>query len=126
MEIKKEDVGRRVWDFSRGWGEIKQFCTGDYPISVLLDSGIIISFSVDGRYSKHHSTSLFWDEIKFTEPPRPKRMIKKTIEKWINIYSSNLPTIGAYPCEDQANQFAAKGRIACVKLTGEYEVEIDE
>ena len=50
-----------------------------------------------------------------------KKKVKKTIECWGNIYKDILPFV--YSTENIANNAQLKNRIACVKLTGEYEVE---
>ena len=52
-----------------------------------------------------------------------KRMVKKTVEHWINIYDKFNGCY--YESEDAAKYGQDKKQklIACVKLTGKYEVE---
>lgn len=46
---------------------------------------------------------------------------KKTIERWVNIYKEGVWN-SCYESKKIADSVAAGGRIACVKLTGEYEL----
>lgn len=51
----------------------------------------------------------------------PNKKIKKTIERWANVYEDAFD--GTYLSKNQADACAMSARIACVKLTGEYEME---
>lgn len=73
-------------------------------------------FTLDGRYHVEQDPSL-----KLIE--RPKKKVKKTTEVWVNIYGPGLGTGEFCHSEKQADTQALKDRIACVKLTGEYEVD---
>jgi len=127
MKITKDDIGRRVWCFLYGWGTIEEVNGADmmpYPVEVSFSMGSR-SYDIGGRSFIKSNPTLFWDEIRFKEPPKPKRIIKKTIERWVNIY----------PCQDwieyagneeEANSVAGTNRIACVKLIGEYEIDETE
>jgi len=57
-----------------------------------------------------------------TELPRKKKKVKLT--KWINVYR-NHPSY-AYETRELADTYADCNRIACVEMTGEYEVEVTE
>jgi hypothetical protein len=58
---------------------------------------------------------------------RPKSMIKKTVERWVNVYAGDLIAEVMHTTEEEAiagNFETAKHRyIKSMKLTGEYEVE---
>lgn len=57
---------------------------------------------------------------------RPKKMVKKTMEKWANVYVGGATfTYSTIEHADNAALFRSgvDRRIACVKLVGEYEVE---
>ena len=115
----------RVWDKDyEQWGTVlKVLSMCDYPISVCLDNGIRREYTVGGRYDKtHKSRVLFWDKVpEPVAPPRPKRIVKKKIERWANIY----PNECVYFAKDKycADRKANEDRIACVKVTGEYFIE---
>lgn len=52
---------------------------------------------------------------------RPKKKVKKKLEGWVNIYKDGHCL---YPNKESADRTANKDvRVACVKVTGEYEVE---
>ena len=56
---------------------------------------------------------------------RPKKKVKKTIEVWVNVYEHGIDS-HQYIAEQEADRYAGfEPRIACVKLTGEYEVDSD-
>lgn len=75
-------------------------------------------FTIDGRACDWHKTP------SLVLVSRPKKMVTKTVEKWINIYPNHAG--GFYSDEKNADEYAQQNRIACVKLTGEYEVEVDD
>jgi hypothetical protein len=50
-----------------------------------------------------------------------KQMVTKTVEKWMNIYPTGEGP--AWESKEGADMYAKDNRIACVKLTGSYEVE---
>jgi hypothetical protein len=61
-----------------------------------------------------------------TTKPKQKKMVTKTVEYWMNFYGSGYRLI--YSSKELADRAATPERIACVKLTGTYEVEeeVDE
>jgi hypothetical protein len=75
-------------------------------------------FTSDGRIDVRHTKPL----LNLIE--RPKKKVKKTMEAWANVYPH---CIGAPDFSrefvDSENDNMTNKRIACVKLTGEYEVE---
>jgi hypothetical protein len=88
-------VGDRVWSFIHGWGVIiKVGRSSDFPIyaefSTANDDGYE-SYSYEGRslLSDYHPT-LFWDEINFTIPSKPKA-------KWKLINGVKIPNITITP-----------------------------
>jgi len=54
------------------------------------------------------------------EKPGEKIMAKKTLTRWANVYKRG-PT-ACFTTKENAEE-SSNGRIACVELTGEYEVE---
>ncbi len=71
-------------------------------------------FTLDGKLYDHHNKPL----LVLIE--RPKKKAKKTIEYWVNVYASG--PVGIHKSKETADGCADIDRIACVKLTGEYEV----
>lgn len=126
-------VGDRVYDMRFGWGEVVGYYTQlIYKIEVIFDMGRQVDFTMDGQYMDDNYQTLFWDKPEFIPPPRPKRKVKKTIEQWVNVHHANGKTKFSCACDtkEEADAFEEANirnglnrRIACVKLTGEYEVE---
>ena len=74
-------------------------------------------FTLDGKAETHHK------EPSLILVERPKVKVTKTIEKWLNVYPSQSGGLIYYNSESTANLNASSDRVACVKLTGTYEVE---
>ncbi len=115
----------KVWDRDyRSWGNIKEIYPGDnYPLKVYFDNeDNLRTYLFDGRYRReHNSRSLFWDEIpEPIAPSRPKRIVKKTIERWIKIYPNGFDMV--FKKKEDAITGLTEGEI-CVRLTGEYKIE---
>lgn len=117
-------VGDRVWSVLCGWGVVVDIDTSHYPVDVNFDAGSCDCFTFEGKQEiRDTSPALFWDEIKIVPPPRPKRKVTKTLEGWINLYPGGSTSGNLHPTESVADQKADPGRIACVHVTGTYEVE---
>lgn len=94
-----------------------------FPIRGLLD-GSEHSWTSSGKYDDasrpHHA-----DLIEYLGPTKPKqkRMVTKTVEAYMNVYPNPLNN-KLHASKRLADGHAANhDRIACVKLTGTYEVE---
>jgi len=114
-------VGDRVWSVEYGWGTVESVSKGVYPVVVSFDCGIDVTYTFSGMPRSSGLQTLFWDEVKIEAPPRPKRKSVKTVEVWMNLYPRGKATTHLEQYE--ADRRALSDRIACVKLTGEYEVE---
>ena len=119
-------VGDKVYSMAYGWGVVCHlWARGLYPLEIKFTSGKG-AYTLDGEQYLGELQTLFWDKPEFTPPPRPKRKVKKTIEWWVNVYPGGCLGHGQ-ETKEEADK-AAIGSIygspvACVKLTGEYEVE---
>lgn len=76
-------VGDKVWSYHNGWGVIYSITSPPYPIIVDFSDAKLYSFTLDGVEITGERQTLFWDEVKFEIPTRPKKRVKK--EGWINI-----------------------------------------
>lgn len=119
-------VGDKVWrpvkDNPEGeWGEI----TGIDEMSLYPIRAFGQGFTWDGYF--YHSVqipSIFWGPVQLPQlPTRPKRKVKKTVEGWVNVYPDDDPCFHLTREGADRGQFRTTKRIACVHLTGEYEVE---
>ena len=74
-------VGDRLWYIDREVEVISICHTRDYPILVKnRESTYTASFKHNGSERNGGPQVLFWDKVEITPPPRPKRLVKKTIE----------------------------------------------
>lgn len=77
-------VGDRVWSVVFGWGEVKHidnFCGVTFDSTPTQLFWFCWSGHPDG--DKAMLQTLFWDEVKITPPPKPKRMVKKVAMGWL-------------------------------------------
>ena len=123
--FEKAKVGDVIWSERHGQCKIIKIRDDDlYPIILSPpEGGDGVSCTVCGR-EMHGDVkpSYFWSEPKYEIPPRPKRMVKKQLTGWVNIYPSG-PGSMIYPSREEADMCAGSRRIACAELTGPYEVE---
>ena len=76
--FKRIEIGDRVWDFRYGWGIVKAINTEEYPIVVYFPAiGYHKAYNFEGKTNKYLSQTLFWDEIKFKIPEKPKISLKE-------------------------------------------------
>ncbi len=98
-------VGDKVWSFEHGWGIVKELVYNlPYPIGVLFNNNQYETFTLDGKKEQFCNQTLFWDEIKFEIPTRPKAELKECkylIDLSNCKVSKNMP-IG---CEDKIGLF---------------------
>jgi hypothetical protein len=124
-------VGDKVWDFTYGWGKIYNIdLNSDYPIKVERLNEMDESYTFDGKLGDEEAPTLFWDEIKYEIPTKPKRMVTKTVEVWETVYNLEPNPPGSrcfHESLEHCKRFRSKinDLIAYVKLTGTYEVEED-
>ena len=80
-------LGDTVWDFILGEGTITFIDTSlEYPLHINFKSSSGV-FNLKGRridFNKKKKPTLFWAEIKFEVPKRPKRDLKRPV----NLYPS--------------------------------------
>jgi hypothetical protein len=89
---------------------------------IWLGNGTTCTF--DGREDPNDQCpTVFWDRISFEFPKRPKRMVKKTIEVWRNLYPGNIWGDNLYSSQMEAENHVYVDKAIQVKLTGEYEIE---
>lgn len=127
-------VGDRVWDFGAGWGKIDSMplFPEDY-MRVEFHNAIASryeAYNLNGVNIYDQKQTLFWDEIKFEAPPRPKRMVKKVVEGYVNlqemetgVYSFCLPV---WNDKEEAERKRFKDKIYLGEpffIHHEYEVE---
>lgn len=122
-------VGDRVWSLLHGWGtvtEIKIYLVVEFKTNT---SYVSCWFGFDGvkNGSLYGSQILFWDEISIITPERPKRRVKKLVERWGVMISDTFHC--TFRTEEEAKEHyrtcphVGAMDVYTVKLTGEYEVK---
>jgi NMD protein affecting ribosome stability and mRNA decay len=85
-----------------------------------LKTGKYLGFSGEG-YPEHCLAAIMPD-LKLKLVSRPKKMVKKTIERWVNVYTDG--TVGNdHDIQADAVKYRKDGFLTCVKLEGSYECE---
>jgi len=75
--FKNVKIGDKVWDFIYGYGKVIDIENDSlYPIVVKFKNFIGL-FNKNGIKINFENQTLFWDEIKFEIPKRPKIKLKK-------------------------------------------------
>ena len=86
-------VGDKVWELNREEPytvvEIKVDVDKRYLLPIFLSNGSCMT--MDGKYVTYLPQCYFWDKVIITPPPRPKRMVEKVVEGYINIYPNQRP-----------------------------------
>lgn len=134
--MSKFKVGDTVYNIRKGVCVVINTCDGsEYPLKVRrLGSEHYSSFNEDGftedgRWGSKdvNPTLLTIDEAraKGYDVPKVKRKVTKTISRWANVYpDEHLIACNDYHTREEADSNAnLSKRIACVELTGTYEVE---
>jgi hypothetical protein len=118
-------VGDRVCSFRFGWGTIIKKCDtkASYPLYVEFDDGDErrTTYLLDGYFNIHEKhPDLYWDELKFEIPERPKRKVKKTHYIWVDIYRD---FVTLWTCEEDAMLQATSNCLETRKIPIEFWVE---
>ena len=124
-------IGDKVYDIIQGPGIIiKTDALGDYPIGVSLEDKectgrkAYSTYTLDGHVdTRNTGPSLYWSKPEITIPPKPKRKVTRTIERWINIYPHNAFESSVYTTRADAERCQGLNCIGQVMLTGSYERE---
>lgn len=124
---KTARVGDRVWSIQLGGAEIMEVSNPDihtYPITVRNKDGGVEYYTMTGRADEDDiAPSLYYGPPDIIGPPKPKRMVKRVLHRWVNVYPMDKPDV-AHPTKEDADRRAdLSTRIACVEINQEYEVE---
>jgi hypothetical protein len=126
--MSKFKDGDMVYSIASGVGVVRTTTTyvdSKYPIVVDITEpyGTYVYTAEGKAWSKDvNPTLLTLEEAKAKGYDVPKQKITKTRTGWINVYKIHVGDRLYYTAAG-ANSDAAPGRIACVPVTYEYEVE---
>lgn len=134
LMFKDAKVGDRVWSMVSKWGHIESI-DGDF-IKVRYDAGGYDEYTPEGCYPGYYQRGipfpiLYWDEVKITPPPRPKRKVKKSMVGYVNYYSDGLLGCSIYSTREVANKKATVTEVTsslyrigeAIKIVHEWEEE---
>lgn len=121
-------VGDKVYCLKHGKGiiiNIGSIQSHNYPLGVKFDYNSTYSYTLDGKsLTADKNPILYWSKPEIIAPEAPKRMVIKTISRWINIYSDG---IGVYIYDTQLeatkHNAIARGNSKAVEFIITYEVE---
>lgn len=128
--MSKFKVGDSVYDIRHGSGEvISNSKDHTYGIEVLLPVGRFY-YTTCGRavWRDKNPILLTIEEAmaKGYDVLKVKRKVTKTISRWANVYPDCVTCNDYYSKEEADSRANLSDRIACVELTGTYEVEEEE
>ena len=101
-----------MWDYFLGDGEV--VCKTESEVKVLFKDLQRRTYKFDGAWFGWTNRTLFWSEIKFDPPPRPKRKVKRKVEAWAIFEDGYKTLVWVEP-------HLLRGETK-VRLTGEREV----
>ena len=114
IQIVTSDVGKKVWNNQlRMWGII--YAVADIAC-VGYATGRVSKYSLDGTLIAGTTPTLQWE--------KPKRKVTKTLERWVVFNTSRCETNGDIYIRRPS--FNVSINEVVVKLTGTYEVEVDD
>jgi hypothetical protein len=122
----KFNVGDIAYSIREGVVTICRSTEGPpYPIAANDEN-----YTEDGKWypTDLNPTLLTLDEAraKGYDVPKVKKKVTKEIKRWANVYADFSACNDYYTREDADFHVNRKMRIACVELTGTYEIEVEE
>lgn len=89
---------------------------------VVADIRNVMSYPVVIKFDGNDGLFYFYKDGSFLcgQAPSLKKVEMIKVERWVNIYPGHI-TEGYYRSKEDADNGSIPNRIACVKLTGEYE-----
>lgn len=90
--FKGTKVGDNVFGADDGWGVVVNIREEKRTVSMVFrDLGVVQHCNFDGRTDENYAAPTFWPE-RFVPGyylhyfPAPKKLVKKTVDMWLNIY----------------------------------------
>jgi hypothetical protein len=135
----KFNVGDRVFDLQYGVGEvirIAEYTEGQCRVrrerSVKVRFGLCmeIDYTSVGKHYDYELNPILWTVeeaiAKGYDVPKSKKKVVKEIKRWANVYGDCVACNDYVSREDADNHARIRNRVACVELTGTYEIEVEE
>lgn len=126
-DFSKARVGDRVYDIRHGEGKITSVNNSgsNFPIACHFpETDEHETYDLDGKLVKWHiGPVLFHAKPEISDPPPPKRMIKR--KAWLNINKLSKTDTAVYThgTKEDADRYARRYRVACIPIEWEEEEE---
>ena len=115
-------VGDKLWSFELGECEVIELLETKFKAISPLKEWNYYCFNGKSLYRNGFQTqTLFYSKPEFEPPPKPKRMVKKSREVYMNIYEDGSGDF--YPSIAEAQDGVAGHIATCVPVTIEWEEE---
>lgn len=129
--LDKVQPGDWVFTIHSGWEQVKEvrILRGEVWIGC---NGCVSAYTRSGKSSEADVYPSAWPEnhpeIPHWAPPRPKRKVRKQVEKYVSVYANEetgeeFVGVSLYDSQEEAMDHPTLTVITCVKLKGEYEIE---
>ena len=124
---KTARVGDKVWSIQLGDAKvaaIDETKEAEFPVVLETKDGGREYYTIDGKDDPDDLIpSVYYGPPDIIGPPRPKRMVKRVLHRWVNVYPTDSPDV-MHPTKEDADRRADPStRIACVEINQPYEVE---
>jgi hypothetical protein len=123
----KAKLGDEVYSIKYGKGVVGDISSDGHlkPIGcIFMRNGETARFLMDGRYQEYEPLpDLYYGPPEIIGPPKPKRIVKRTVEVWANVYKNGEYRV--HHNQDAARLSRDTECLTCIPLTGTYEVEED-
>lgn len=122
-DFSKAHIGDSVYEIRYGYGKITNIKPGDdYSIVCYFEEAQEQeTYTIDGRiWDWHIGPVLFHAKPEISDPPPPKRMVKKS--GWLNIYPPHFskdPVVSIHGSKEAAEYNQTKNLIACIPIEWE-------
>jgi hypothetical protein len=123
VEEPKFKLGDKFYSILYGLGNVVEInLESQHPILVKCGD-LYSSYTLEGKslINNVNPTLLTLDEARAKGYDVPKQKVTKTLETWANLYLGG--TVRCHPSKEEADSMRNSQRVACIKLTGTYEVE---
>jgi len=78
-------IGDKVWSIEHGWGEVDEIYDNKFVVYFGgLTGARVYDYNGHDFYHSQINQTLFWDEIKFEKPKKPKIKLKEDYSECIN------------------------------------------
>lgn len=124
-DFSKARVGDRVYDIRFGEGKITSVDKSGRNFTITCSfpgTDVYEIYDRNGKWDyRHIGPVLFHAKPEISDPPPPKRKVKRQV--WLNVYLNvhGSVYIYSYETKEKADDCANRDRIACVPV--EWEVE---